>query len=145
VLDDLQRQHDVELRARLGQRLGRALAVVDGERLSLGMQGGDADVPGGRVDARHPRAQAGHRLAQKPAAAADVEQRQVLQRRARQGIALPVGCGAVADIADAQRIEPMQGRELAGRVPPLRGDAREALDLGRIDGGMCGIGHDRCP
>ena len=91
-----------------GQRLGRALAIVDRQRLSLGVQGGDIDVLRGRVDAGHSRPQAGHRLAQKPAAAADVEQRQVLERRARQRIALPMGRGAVADVADAHWIQPVQ-------------------------------------
>ena len=61
--------------------------------------------------------------------------RQALQRRARQRIALPVGRGAVADEAEPHRVQPVQRRELAARVPPLLGDAREALDLGRIDGG----------
>ena len=44
---------------------------------------GDGDIAGRRIDARYATAQPGHRLAQQPAAAADVEQRQALQRRAR--------------------------------------------------------------
>jgi hypothetical protein len=40
----------------------------------------------------------------------------------------------LADEGQAHRVEHMQRGELALRVPPLGGDARKTLDLGRIDG-----------
>ena len=81
VLDDLQRQHDVEPAARFGQRLGGALAVVDLQPLLAGMQRRDSDVARRRIDAGHLGAQPGHRLAEQAAAAADVEQAEALQRQ----------------------------------------------------------------
>ena len=97
------------------------------------MQAGGRDVALGGIDAGDLRAEPRHRLAEQPAAAADIEHRQALQRAARQGVALPVGGGAVADEAEANRVKPMQRRELAARIPPFVRDARKALDLGRID------------
>ena len=143
MLDDLQRQHDVELPALDGQRLGSRFAIVDGEALAGSVQAGRRDVAFAGVDAGDRGAQPRHRLAQQAAAAADIEHRQTLQRRARQRVALPMDGGAVADITQPQRVQAVQGRELAVGVPPLLGDAREALDLGRIDGAMRCFGHGR--
>jgi hypothetical protein len=116
------------------------------------VEGGRGDVAGGGVDAGDPGAEPGHRLAQQPAAAADVEQVESAERRAREGVALPVGGGAVAQVADADRVQLVQRSELAPGIPPFLGDAREARDLGRIDrgvgraggGGVLRIGHS-CP
>ena len=134
MLDDLQRQHDVVLPAACRQGLGGVLAIVDGEALLPGMQGGDGDVAGAGVDAGNGGAEPGHGFAEQAAAAADVEDGKALQRTARQRLAAPMDGRAVADIADTNRAQAMQRRELAGGVPPLVGDARKALDLGRIDG-----------
>ena len=130
-------------RPSVGQRLGGGLAIVDGEALALGVQAGGGDVALGGVDAGDGGAKPGHRLAQKAAAAADIEQRQALQRCSRQRVALPVAGGAVADITQPRRVQVVQRRELAVGVPPLVGDAREALDLALIDGAMRGFGHGR--
>jgi hypothetical protein len=49
----------------------------------------------------------------------------------------------VADIADADGIELVQGRHRAALVPPLRAEPGELVDLGRIDGrsGIWGLRH----
>ncbi len=68
-----------------------------------------------------------------------------IQRLAIQGVPLPVGGDPVTDIADPHRVQPVQGRELAGGIPPLVSDAGEAFDLDGIDrsvsGDMRGFDH----
>src|SRR5262245_45152549 len=105
------------------------------------MKGGDTHILRRGIDAGDGRTQPRHRFAQEPAAADAVEQRQAGQRGPRQGHALHVPGGAVADVADAYGIEPVQRLELAGRVPPFGGDARKALDLAWIDGGLSRFAH----
>ena len=145
MLDDLECQHDVELCAAFGQRLGGALAIVDGEVLARSMHGRGRDVTGRGVHAGDRRAEPGHRLADQTAATADVEQRQSRQRFAVQGVALPVRSHPVADVGDPHRVQPVQRRELAGGIPPFVRDAGEAFDFGRIDrsgsGDMRGFDH----
>ena len=107
VLHDLEGQNDVELCAAFGQRLGGALAIVDGEVLARSMDGRGRDVAGRGVHAGDRRAEPGHRLADQTAATADVEQRQSRQRFAVQGVALPVRSHPVADVGDPHRIQPV--------------------------------------
>jgi hypothetical protein len=83
VLDHLHVQQDVEALARLHQRLGGGVAVVDVEARLGGVKPRHGDVAGGGVGADHLGAQPRHRLGQEPAAAADVEQAQAGERAGR--------------------------------------------------------------
>ena len=132
MFDDLERQHDVELRAGCSERLGGLPAIIDRELLAGGMPERDGDVALGGVDAGHRGAEPRHRLAEQAAAAADIEHRQALEGTGK-SIAPPMLGGTIADVGEPHRVQPMQRRELAGRIPPLLRDARKALDLRRID------------
>src|SRR5262249_45556488 len=56
------------------------------------------------------------------------------------GIAAETPTGGVADPAEADRIELVQRRHLAARVPPLIGQCRKAGELGLVDGRRGGRG-----
>jgi hypothetical protein len=49
------------------------------------------------------------------------------------GVAAKLPARRIADIREPDRIEPVEHRHFAVRVPPLSGQAREALDLRGID------------
>ena len=133
VLDHLEGQHEVETMAAVGHRLqGRGL-VGDLEPGLLGMGLGDLDQLGRGVDAGDPGTETGEGLGHEAAAAADVEDAQPRQRLPDSGRAAQMAAGLVADIGDADRPHPVQGRHRPGSVPPALGQGREALDLARVD------------
>ena len=136
VLDHLHVEDHVEPFAGRQQGLGGGAAVVDHSPDLGGMRAGRADIALRGVDAGDREAQAAHRLAEQAAAAADIEQGEPLERAAKRAIAAKTMQGLVADEGQSRRVEFMQRRELALRVPPFGGDPREPLDLGRIDARM---------
>src|SRR5579859_6984439 len=95
------------------------------------LRGGDA--VGHRIDADHFGAKPRQRLAQHAAAAADVEDAQALQAVEPRRIAGKMRRGAVADIAEPHRIEAVQRRPGAVRIPPLAGEPREMRDRIVVD------------
>src|SRR5690606_9122178 len=104
------------------------------------VQAGGARVPFGHIDARRREvdpgyrgAEAGERLAQEAAAAADVECAQAGERPIAQRIAPELRTDAVAHVADAHWIELVQRCERARLVPPMLRQPREALEFGRLD------------
>ena len=74
------------------------------------------------LDRGHARAEAAHGFGDEPAAAADIEQAQPLQRFLSAPVAVEMRAGAVADIGEADRIEFVQRLEFAEGVPPFIGD-----------------------
>ena len=136
MLDHLHVQDEVEPRLVLAeQRLGRRATVVDGERQRLGVGAGDLDIALRGIDAGNRETQPPHRFAEQAAAAADVEQVQPLEGAARLGVAPEPGQGLFANEFQPHRIEPMQRRELAVRIPPFLGDGRKPRNVGGIDAG----------
>ena len=83
------------------------------------------------VGADDGEAQPRHRLAQKSAAAADIQQRQAFERPERLGVAAETGRRLLADEGQPDRIEFVQRREFAGRIPPFRRQARRIWPLRR--------------
>jgi hypothetical protein len=118
MLDHLHRQHDVEALAGVHLFHGGA-AVVDGEMALVGVQPGCSNVGSGRIDADHLRAEPRERLAQQPRTTADVEHPQAGQAVQALDVALEFPCRRIADITEPQRIDLVQRRHLAVRVPPL--------------------------
>src|SRR5258708_1261812 len=88
----------------------------------------------GCVDAGHGETQPRHRLGDQTAAAADIDQAQAAERVGLRAVAAEPLRHAIADVTEANRIEPMERFELAVRIPPGFRDACEAFDLGRVDG-----------
>ena len=85
--------------------------------------------------------QPGERLGQDTTAATDIEDAQVVEAIETLGITAEARAGMVADIGEADRIELVQDRHLAARVPPLGGQFCEAIDLGGVDRRVVGFGH----
>ena len=130
VLDHFHRQHDVEAFAGIGQRLGGGGAIVDRDTRLLGMQLCHRDIALGRIGADDGRAEPRQRLRQNAAAAADIEDAQAFQAIELLGVAVEPLAGGVADVGEPHRIELVQHRHLAARVPPLLGQRRKARDFG---------------
>ena len=140
VLDHFQRQHHVELLTGFGQRLGRGVAVIDGDAGFGGMQAGYLDVALGGVDADDFGPEPSQRFGQQAAAAADIDDAEALQGQHARRVAAEAGTDRVADIADANRVVLVQRLELAARVPPFRRDGAEAGDLPGIHRAAAGSG-----
>src|SRR5690606_39497549 len=95
----------------------------------------------GGISAHHFGPETRHRLAQKAAAAPDIEYPQALERFGRARITPEPGRDVVADIGEANGIELVQRAELAVRVPPFRRQCRKTFNLAGIDGASSDIGH----
>ena len=80
-----------------------------------------------RIGPDHRRAEARERLAQEAAAAADIEDSQAAEAGWARGVAAEPPAGRVADIGEANRIEIVQDRHFAVRVPPLAGQPGKAV------------------
>ena len=52
------------------------------------------------------------------------------------GAATELQAHRITDKGEPHRIEPVQHPHLSARIPPLLGESREAVDLGRIDGSV---------
>ena len=140
VLDHLHGAHQVELTALGNQLLGGCHPVVDRECGGAGVADGRLDAGRRKIDPGDRSAEAGKRLAQEAAAAADVDHRQAGQRPLRQGIAPEVGADAVADIAEPDRVELVQRRQRPRLVPPVLGQIGEALEFGCVGAGRHPVG-----
>src|SRR4029078_6738075 len=79
------------------------------------------EASSGKLDPAPPPASLGHRFGKDAAAAAHVE-----NGLASEAAALR------CDIAEAQRVDVVQGLELAGRIPPAVGDSAEFGEFGRV-------------
>ncbi len=146
VLDHLHVEDHVERGAvLLDQGLDGRTQVADVQASFRGMGLGRADVALGGVDASDLEAQPRHGLAQQAPAAADIQQPQTLERSAGASVAAEAGQGLVTDEAQPDRVEAVQRRELALRIPPVGGEAGESLDFGDIDARALGVGHWRAP
>ena len=93
----------------------------------------DRDQLGRGIDPGDRGAQAGERLGQQARAAADVERGLALQRRAAALVALPMLVDHVAQIFEPHRVELVQHRLGAIRVPPVARLARELRDFAGDD------------
>src|SRR5882757_9109383 len=71
------------------------------------------------------KAQPGHGLGQQPAATADIQQRKPFKEAQRAGVAPEMDSCLGAYETQPYRVEFVQGRELARRIPPFRGNSRE--------------------
>ena len=120
------------------QRLGGGGAIVDRQARVGRVGAGDGDVALRGVRAGDAEAQPRHGLAEQAAATADVQQPQSLERRSRRGIPAESRQRLLAYEGQPDRVEPMQGRELAMRVPPLLGDGGEPRHVGGVDAGRGG-------
>ncbi len=114
------------------QLLGGRHAVVDRETGGARVPAGRLDAFRRQVDAGDRGAEAGERLAQQAAAAADVERGQAGERLLGERIAPEPEADAIADVGKAHRIELVQRRERAGLVPPAVRERGEPLEFGRI-------------
>ena len=85
MLDDFGVQDDVEPLAGACQILGEGMPVidVDADECRVGFR--DLDQLGGRIDADDPRPEKSRRLAEEPAAAADIENAEPGKRRSVAG------------------------------------------------------------
>jgi len=117
------------------QSLGRGVAIVDLELHPRGVRPGHGDVFSRGVDPGRLEAQTRHRLAEQAPAAADIDQAQAVERRARPTVSPEALQALVADERQANRIEPVQWGEGAVRVPPGLGESREPGDLAWVDAG----------
>ena len=93
------------------------------------------DVGLRRIGADHGRAEPRQRLGQNPAAAADIEKAQTLEAAELLGIAAEPRRRLVPDVTEPHRIELVQRRHLAARIPPLAGQRGKAFDLGLVHRG----------
>jgi len=129
VLHHLHHENDVEPAPLSCQVLGQGAAVIDVQAGLFGMELGDANVVLRRVDARHLGAEAPQGLAEKAAAAADIDDGEVRQRPLGPALAAKVGGDVVSNEAQAQRVLLVQGLELAVGVPPAFGHDAEPGDF----------------
>ena len=135
VLDHLHGQHHVEALALVGQLLRGGAAIVDRSPAWAACARAASILASAGIGADHRGAEPGQRLGQDAAAAADVEDAQARQAAEPLGVAVEMrGRRLVADIAEPHRIELVQRRHLAARVPPFGGQRRKPLDLGLVDG-----------
>ncbi len=122
MLEELHAGHEIEIRrALIGQRFGCDHAIRHRRLRFELMQPGNGQRGFGQIDPDHARACLGHRFGKDAAAAADVEHRLA-------GEAAALRC----DIAEAQRVDVVQGLELAGRVPPAMRQRTEFGEFGRV-------------
>ncbi len=115
-------------------------AVIDREAGLCGVQPRRLDI--GAQPGRRPRPGAKPRqgLAQDAAAAADVEDAQAREAVEPLAVAPELPAGRLLDVAEPHRVELVQHAHLAARVPPGRGQRREARDLVGVDGRPAGRG-----
>ena len=135
VLDHLHGQHDVEALAGVRQR-PRPWSRGSRSRARCPRRAPRRrDIVLRRIGADDVGAEPRQRLGQDAAAAADIEHAQAVEAVELLGVAAETRGRLVADVAEPHRIELVQRRHLAARVPPLGGERGETRDLGRVDGG----------
>jgi hypothetical protein len=146
VLDDFHVEHGVEGGAAGGEVVGGDELVVDGGAAPVGVDFGDADVFFGDLCAGNFGAEVVDGFAEDAAAAADVEDVEALEGALGVGVAGEGGAEAVADVAESEGVEFVQGPEGALFVPPAVGEFFEVFDFARVDvgGGEVDGGHGGC-
>ena len=132
MLDHFHAGDEVELPFEL---LHVANTIVDCEPQRARMPAGNVNHLGRCVDARHLGAHPSERLGQKPGSAADIDRRLPLERGTAALVALPVLVDLVADIFQPDRVQFVEHRGSAIRVPPFISEPAEAL---------CLFGNDAC-
>src|SRR5262245_14494294 len=133
MLNHLHRQHDIKALVRSGQFFRRRCAIVDRNARILSMRTSGIDIFLRWVDANDFRAQPRKRLRQDATAASDIQKAHSLETVELLGIAIKAGGGLVADVGKTDGIELMQRGHRPARIPPIRSETRETLDLGLID------------
>ncbi len=138
MFEDLHRQDDVKAASFRRERFGGGAEIVDGEAGFFGMPARHIDIGRGRIDRHHMRAEAAQSFRQNPGAAANVENGEPGERRARMRCAASFRPGAAArdetaQIIDPRRVELMQRPHRTARVPPVFPEPVEPGDLVRID------------
>jgi hypothetical protein len=121
MLDDFHRQHDVETLVRIEFFHGGA-AIVDRQLALLGMQIGRGNIGRRRIDTGHLCTKPRERFAQQARTTADIEQAQAIEAIQAARIAIELPAGGVADEGQPQRIDLVQRRHFAARIPPLLGE-----------------------
>ena len=132
MLDHFHVEDHIEAEALRRQAFGRRCAIIDRHAALGGMGAGGEDVLFGSVGPGDSKAQPGHWFAEKAAAAADIQQAEALEGPQCRGRAAKMAGGFLADKGKPDRIEFVQGREFALRVPPFRGNDREFGHFRRV-------------
>src|SRR5262245_16737972 len=111
--------------------------VDDVETGALGMGLGGFDVLRRWVDACNRGAEAGQRLCDEPAAAADVEQGETIEAPGGLCIASEPPAKLVANISQPDRVDAVERLERAVRIPPFACEPRKAGDLVPVEVTIC--------
>src|SRR5262245_15164593 len=106
---------------------------------------GGFDVLRRGVDAGDRSAEAGQRLGDEPAAAADVEQRKAVEASAGFCVASEPPAKLIANISEPDRVDAMERLERAVRIPPFACEPREAGDLVPVEVTICPSHGDERP
>ena len=109
--------------------LDRRHSIVDVEPLPRRMLAGGLNKLGCGIDRRDLGAQSRQRLGQQPCPASDIQRSLSSERTAAVLVERPMLVDPVTDIAQPHRIELMQHRRRALRVPPVTGELPELLNL----------------
>src|SRR4051794_30545397 len=94
----------------------------------------DRDVRRRRVEPDGGGAEARERFGQQAAAAADIERAEPFERSRLAPVAAELPAGLVADVLQAERVQPVERPHRPVRIPPLAGEPVEARDLVRVYG-----------
>ena len=129
MLDEFQGQRYVEPLARTHHRISGRDAVIDAEAARVGMHAGGIDRLGAGIDPGHGKAEPRHRLGDKAAAAADVDQGETVERPQRARVAAEMGEQVAADESDARGVYPMERSKAAAGIPPARAMRGKAVDV----------------
>ena len=123
------------LYAQTGTVTGRVIDASNNQPLA-GVQLRRRNVALRRIDADHLRAESRQRLAQQAGAATDIEDAQAFEAGQAARVAVELAAGGVANEREPQRIDLVQRRHLAARIPPLdrvHHPVEQAIDDMRAD------------
>ena len=125
-------EDDVIVAAFGGQFLGGDGAIVDGQTGLGGMGLGRADIALRGICPCDGEAEPRHGLRQQASAAADIQQRQSIERAQGTRVAAEMGGHLALEERQPHRIEFVQRGKLARGIPPLRCDGGELGDFGGV-------------
>ena len=134
VLDDFQRQYNVEPLGAADQRSDIADPVIDHETARRGMLARNGNGAGIGVDAGNRETEPGHRLGNKAAAAADIGEAEPGKRRERGRVAAKMRDQLAADEIEARGIYLMERTKAAARIPPARAVPSKPINVPRVHG-----------
>jgi aspartate kinase len=132
VLDDFQRQYNVEPRVAADQRGDVAHPVINRETARCGMRARNRNCAGIGVDAGNRETEPGHRLGNEAAAAADIRKAETGKRRERGRVATKMRDQLAADEIEARGVYLMERAKAAARIPPARAVPGEPIDVPRV-------------